>query len=188
MRTESPFLQLELGDTSLRLQSWREEDVAELVTAVRESAEILGRWLPWAHPDYGVSDAESWVAFCQKGWLAGEHFGFAIIDADNGQLIGSMGLSQLGRMHRSANLGYWVRRSRQGESVAARAAIPVARFGFETLGLIRIEIAVQPDNLSSRRTAEKAGAKFEAICRQRLWVRDRPADAAIYSLIPQDLA
>jgi RimJ/RimL family protein N-acetyltransferase len=63
----------------------------------------------------------------------------------------------------------------------------VARFGFGRLGLIRIEIIALPDNRPSRRTAEKLGARFEAIARQRLWARGQACDAAVYALIPQDL-
>jgi RimJ/RimL family protein N-acetyltransferase len=44
-----------------------------------------------------------------------------------------------------------------------------------------------PDNHASRRTAEKTGAHFEAIARQRLWANGMPHDAAVYGLTPADL-
>jgi RimJ/RimL family protein N-acetyltransferase len=62
-----------------------------------------------------------------------------------------------------------------------------ARFGFQRLGLVRIEIVALPDNQASRRTAEQAGARFECIARHRLWERDRARDAAVYALVPADL-
>jgi ribosomal-protein-serine acetyltransferase len=80
-----------------------------------------------------------------------------------------------------------VRQSRQRQGVAAAAAQLVARFGFQRLGLVRIEIVTQLDNQPSRRTAEKTGAKFEGIARQRLCVREQPHDAAVYALVPEDL-
>lgn len=63
----------------------------------------------------------------------------------------------------------------------------VARFGFGTLGLARIEIVALPDNSASRRTAERAGARFETVARHRLWVRDEARDAAVYALVPGDV-
>jgi RimJ/RimL family protein N-acetyltransferase len=53
--------------------------------------------------------------------------------------------------------------------------------------LIRIEIVVMPDNHASPRTAEKTGARFEAIARQRLWANGQTHDAAVYGLTPADL-
>jgi RimJ/RimL family protein N-acetyltransferase len=46
---------------------------------------------------------------------------------------------------------------------------------------------VRPENVPSRRVAEKAGARFEAIARNRIVQHGKPYDAALYSLIPSDL-
>ena len=72
--------------------------------------------------------------------------------------------------------------------MAVAAGRLVARFGFEQLGLLRIEVVALPDNHPSRRTAEKIGARFEAIARRRLGVNGQAHDAAVYGLIPSDLS
>ena len=71
--------------------------------------------------------------------------------------------------------------------MGSAAARLVARYGFEQLGLIRIEVIVLPDNAPSRATAASIGAKFETIARHRLWTREQAQDAAVYSLLPPDL-
>src|SRR6185312_4258697 len=91
------------------------------------------------------------------------------------------------RPHRYANLGYCVRTSRTRQGLAARATRLAARYGFETLGLTRIEIVANPDNLGSRRVAEKAGARLEAIVRNRIVMHGQPLPAVLYSLVPEDL-
>ena len=176
-----------LADGRLLLRPWRSADVAVLHDAVRESVDSVGRWLPWCNAGYGLERAEAWVAQCRDNWRNGEQFAFAVCDAASGELLGGCGLNQFNDMHRSANLGYWVRTSRQGQGVAAAAARLVARFGFIELGLIRIEIITLPDNHASRRVAAKLGAAFEGMARQRLWAWDRAHDAAVYALIPGDL-
>ncbi|GAB3788324.1 GNAT family N-acetyltransferase [Dyella agri] len=176
-----------LADGRLLLRPWRSADAAELHDAVRESVASVGRWLPWCNADYGLERAEAWVAQCQDHWRTGEQFAFAVRDAASDELLGGCGLNQINAMHRSANLGYWVRASRQGQGVAAAAARLVARFGFAELGLIRIEVITLPDNQASRRVAAKLGATFEGMARQRLWAWDRAHDAAVYALIPADL-
>jgi RimJ/RimL family protein N-acetyltransferase len=178
---------LELGDRRLRLRPWRAEHVQPQVAAVRASMASLGRWLPWCHPGYDETDARSWINACQSHWRQGEQYAFAIHDALDGSLLGGVGLNQRNRQQRSANLGYWVRQSHQGRGIAAQACRLIARFGFDQLGLIRIEVVALVDNLPSRRTAEKAGARFEGIARQRLWIHEQARDAAVYALVPGDL-
>jgi RimJ/RimL family protein N-acetyltransferase len=156
--------------------------------AVHESCDSLGRWLPWCHPGYGPADARQRIDACLAGWRSGELFSFAVCDTRGGRLLGSAGLSQHNRMHRCANAGYWIRRSAQRQGLAAAALAAVARFGFEQLGLIRVEVVVEAANVASQRTAERAGARFEALARNKLRVRGEPRDARVYALVPGDLA
>jgi RimJ/RimL family protein N-acetyltransferase len=179
---------LELGDGRLRLRPWQEDDTGDLHDAVRESMASVGRWQPWCHADYGLDDAAAWIEHCWQGWRSGAHYSLAICEAGSGKLLGGIGLNQINQSHRSANMGYWVRQSQQRQGLAAEAGVLLARFGFERLGLIRIEIVAEPGNLPSQRVAEKIGARFEAIARQRLWIHQQARDAAIYALLPRDMS
>jgi ribosomal-protein-serine acetyltransferase len=178
---------IELVDDRLRLRPWQDDDAMALLEAARESVDTVGRWLSWCHVDYSLEDAANWVVHCRSGLAAGDHFAFAIFDRISGELMGAVGLSQHDRLHRSANLGYWIRESRQRQGVGSAAVRLVVKFGFETLGLTRIEIVVLPLNQASRRTAEKSGATFEGIARRRLLIAGGARDAAVYALIPNDL-
>ena len=182
------LIDLELAEGPLLLRPWRAGDAPALHAAVQESLESVGRWLPWCHAGYGLAEAQAWIRHCRERWAADEHFAFAVCEKDSGALLGSVGLNQRNPAHRSAALGYWVRQSRQGQGIAPCAARLAARFGFAALELVRIEIVVLPDNHASRRAAERAGARFEAIARSRIWVRDHARDAAVYALVPGDLA
>ena len=177
----------EIAEGPLLLRPWRPEDAPALFEAVHESVDSIGRWLPWCHAGYDLDAAQDWVRHCGQGWAAEEHFAFGVFARADGRLLGSAGLNQRNRVHRSAAMGYWVRQSHQRQGVARQAARLVARFGFQQVGLVRIEIVALPDNLASRRAAERAGAKFEAIARRRLWVSDAARDAAVYALVPEDL-
>ena len=64
----------------------------------------------------------------------------------------------------------------------------MAAFGFTELGLIRVSMRIRIDNRSSRRAAERASARFEGVARHGLLAGDARFDAAIYSLLPADLA
>ncbi len=178
---------IELNDARLQVRAWQERDATQLLDAVQESVASVGRWLPWCHASYGLEDAVTWIDHCRSGWQAGNHFAFAVLDARTGQLLGGVGLNQFVPLPRHANLGYWIRESCQRQGVATSSARRVARFGFETLGLVRIEMVVLPENQPSRAAAERIGARFEAIARNRLCVGDGVRDAAVYGLIATDL-
>ena len=179
---------IELRDARLRLSPWTEEDAGLLVDAVQESVESVGRWLPWCRADYGRDAAHAWIAHCRTGWQAGTQFAFAVRNAGDGSLVGGVGLNQLEPVHRRANLGYWVRQNHQRQGLATAAARLVARFGFQRLGLIRIEFVALPENTASRATALSIGARFESVARHRLLVDGQPRDAAVYGLLPADAA
>ncbi len=162
------------------------EDVPVLFEAVRESVSQLSAWMVWAHPNYSVEDTRAFVAKCGPGWEKGEQYSFAIVDLQDGQLIGSVGLSALNRSHGFANLGYWVRTGKTRHGVATSATRMAARFSFESLGLNRVELLVPIANVPSQRVAEKAGAKREGLLRKRLKLNGTAHDAFVYSLVPED--
>lgn len=180
-----PPTSLELAADNLRLRPWQSGDADALYEAARESTATVGQWLPWLHADYTREDSERWIAHCQSAWKRGELYAFGIFDLQ-GRLLGSMGLNRLDPQRLNANLGYWVREQEQRKGIASRAVRAMAAFGFEALGLIRVEIVTAIDNLASRRVAERVGAHFDGTSPNRIVHRQRPAPAAVYSLLPPD--
>jgi RimJ/RimL family protein N-acetyltransferase len=71
--------------------------------------------------------------------------------------------------------------------VASKASRLGARFGFEELGLHRLEILAAISNVASQRVAEKIGAVREGILRKRLLIRGESHDAVMFSLVEEDL-
>ena len=163
------------------------EDKASLFAAVRESIDTVGRWMSWCHPDYSTTDTAQWIALCQSNWQSGIDREFGIFEAASGEVLGCVGLNQINRINNYGNLGYWVRASRTGKGVATSAAMMAARFAFGELKLSRVEVIACLDNAASRRVAEKIGGHFEGIARSRLHLKGVPCDAAVYSLLPNDI-
>jgi RimJ/RimL family protein N-acetyltransferase len=79
-----------------------------------------------------------------------------------------------------------VRSSCRGQGIAGRGARLAARFAFEALGLIRVEIVIATGNQASIRVAEKIGAHDEGTLLNRMAVGKSIYDAHMYSLIPSD--
>jgi ribosomal-protein-serine acetyltransferase len=178
---------MEMTDGVISLRPYRKEDEAELYEAVRESLAELTPWMPWCHPDYSIEETRQWLSSRDEVREGGTDYGFRIADARTDRLLGGVGLSQINALYRSANLGYWIRTSAAGRGVATRAARLVARFGFEELELIRIEIVAAVDNLASQRVAEKVGAVREGLMRKALFIHGTAHDAVLTSLVAEDM-
>lgn len=114
-------------------------------------------------------------------------YDLGIFDKSSGEIVGSIGINEIKPNHKLGNIGYWIRQSAQGKGIAAEAVEAIAEFGFNQLGLMRLEIISGVDNKASRRVAEKVNATCEGLARNRIILNKQPIDAMIYSLIPSDL-
>jgi RimJ/RimL family protein N-acetyltransferase len=169
--------ELRLRDDRIALRRWREAD-APAVHAACQDPEIL-RWIPVIPRPYTLEHARAFVTGA-SGF--GPHQ-FAMLLDD--RIVGSIGLQE--STTRSAVLGYWCVPEVRGRGIATRALRLLTRYGFEELGLERLELTVDPDNVASQRVAEKAGFTREGVLRSHTLHPDgRRRDAILYSRLPAD--
>jgi ribosomal-protein-serine acetyltransferase len=180
------FNQPLLTDKVVALRRFHPRDVDALYAAARESLDDLIPWMSWAHPAYSRDEVAEYVRIVGESWDAGRYYAFAITDARDGMMLGAASLSHVHPVYHFCNLGYWIRSSRRGNGLAARAARLAAKFGFEQLGLIRAEVVIAVGNEASLKVAEKSGAQREGILRDRVTVREQIHDAVMFSFVRAD--
>ena len=176
------------SDGRVAIRRLRSDDADPVYEAIRESVAEVGPWMPDLAGVRSRDDVAEWIESTARAWDHAAAYAFAIVDVEDGAILGGTGLTTLNRSHRFANLFYWVRTSRLRQGIASTAALLTARFGLETLGLNRVEIVVAVDNHASLRVAEKVGAVREGLLRNRVFLHGTPHAAYMFSLIPQDLA
>ena len=164
------------------LRPYEPDDADALWEAARESVGEVFRWLPWCHAQYSMAEAIEWIRSRAPLAAEGREYTFAILGTD-GRFLGGCGLNQINRLHRFANLGYWVRTSATRHGVATEAVRQVAEFAFGNTDLVRLEIVCAVGNAPSQRVAERAGAVREGVLRHRLQLHGQPVDAVMYSLV-----
>jgi RimJ/RimL family protein N-acetyltransferase len=182
-----PTLDTQLVTPRLIARPARFDDAAPHYEAARESLGEVGRWLTWCHGEMRLEDSEAWIGKCVDAWKRGEFYGFYLFDRTTEAFVGCATINEIDFARLRGNLGYWVRTSRQGTGMATEMVPEVARFGFERLGLQRLEVVAAVSNAASRRVATKIGAHHEGIARNRLRIHGVQHDAAVYSLIPADM-
>ncbi len=148
------------GPTALR--PWRDTDIAALVAACQDPEIVRWTRVP---SRYTESDARAYLMARYDAVLAGATAPFAIVQAPDGPLLGSISLMRFAWEHARAEVGYWLAREARGHGHATRAVGLICSWGFGALALARIDLLAATGNLASQRVAQRAGFTREAVLR-----------------------
>lgn len=106
-------------------------------------------WLPAIPVPYANADA---LAFVRGEIYPDMSHAYAV--TERGKLVGSisMGLNE----HRyRGRIGYWVSSRARRRGICTRALRLISRAAFDELGLQRLELITDPENVASRRSAAR---------------------------------
>jgi ribosomal-protein-alanine N-acetyltransferase len=153
---------------------------------VRESSRaFLTPWEPtWAQDETSRSSFRYKLRRYTEDARDDKAYALFVFREEDDALVGGVTLSNVRRgVALTASLGYWAgeRYASKGYITAAVAAI--VRYGFEDLGLHRIEAACQPDNIASRRVLEKAGFAQEGMARAYLKINGGWRDHILFGIV-----
>jgi ribosomal-protein-alanine N-acetyltransferase len=109
----------------------------------------------------------------------------AVVTADDGRLVGSVGL-YLAPADEQAMLGYCYHPDAWGRGLATEAAETMLDFGFGVLLLHRIWAGCDPDNVGSVRVLEKIGMTREGRLREATKIRGEFRDTLVYGLLARE--
>jgi RimJ/RimL family protein N-acetyltransferase len=165
------------------LRPFAEEDIPWVYAVSLDPA--VQKYLELPRP-YRLEHSEHFVQeMAIAAWGRRERAEFVVEQAGDGIPLGrvGLGLDRLG----GAQIGYWMDPAARGRGVATEAVRALCGWAFDALGLGLIEWRAEVGNVASRRVAEKAGFRFEAVLRQRLVHRGQRVDAWIGSLLPAEM-
>lgn len=185
--TKPPFVRLDNGPIYLRPPRLR--DFKRWARLRGDSREFLTPWEPAWPPD-----ALSRGSFMRRlrrqnaEWRRDEGYSFLIFTAEDHQLVGGIGLSNIRRgVAQIGSLGYWIGESFARRGLMTRAVASITLFGFAQLGLHRIEAACLPTNAASRGLLEKSGFREEGYARAYLRIDGVWRDHVLFALLREDL-
>jgi ribosomal-protein-alanine N-acetyltransferase len=177
---------------SLELPGWR----IRLATLIESDYEAwlsvrtrCRSWLvPWEPRSKGAplapEDVASFAARCamrERERQLGSGFGFGIFL--EGRFAGEITLSSIQRgPFQNGSIGYWIDEELAGSGLTPEAVVVVLQFAFETLSLHRIEVAIIPRNLASRRVVEKLALRNEGVALGFLEINGEWEDHVRYAM------
>lgn len=178
-----PILTAKASDGEIRLRRPEERDLDAMVTACRDPESV--RWTTVPDP-YERGHAEDFaLRITPQKWARGEGAVYAIADPADAW-VGSIDLRIAPGDPLTADVGFLVAPQARGRGYAPAALRALCDWGFDTLGLARIEWKAHVGNVPSRRVAEKAGFTIEGTLRGDLAHRGQHRDAWIGGLLPGD--
>jgi RimJ/RimL family protein N-acetyltransferase len=168
------------GEVTLR--TWRKEDAAMLVRLGDDRDIWLNLRERFPHP-FTEPAAQLWLA--DRAAEPSPATSLAILS--RGELAGGVRFQRRELMHRMcADLSYWVGRPYWNKGIASSAVEAATEYGFDTLGLERVQAFVFDPNPASTHILEKAGFQLEGRLRRYVLRDDRSGDALLYARLRGD--
>ena len=155
-------------------------DIVQRLAGAKEVA--AGTLLP--HP-YDADTAARWIAQQQENFVAGTALSFAIVLAEEGQLIGSIGM-EITREHQLARLTYWLGLANWNQGYCTEAVQAVLDYGFTHLSLHRIYAPHFHNNPASGRVLRKVGMTHEGRMREHYIRFGELVDVEIYGMLRKE--
>jgi len=102
----------------------------------------------------GTKEQMVWYENSNQCW-------WAICSIDNQTFYGAAGLNDLSEEHKKAEIGLWLLPDFWGQGIMKEVMPLVCNYGFEELGLHRIEGFVDSDNQNCKRAMAKLNFEYE---------------------------
>lgn len=143
----------------LTLRKMKASDAADMFEYA--SLAQTTRYLTW-RPHKNREYTKEYLEYLGTRYATGDFYDWALtLDSEGGKMIGTCGFTRFDTQNDCAEIGYVLNPVYHGQGLAVEAAKEVIRFGFEVLGLHRIEAKYIVGNTASRRVMEKLGMSFE---------------------------
>lgn len=161
-------------------------DGPELWLSVSGSRTFLQRWLPWVQFHVDPASSTRFADACANDWDQGRALRFVIRERAHRTLVGVVGLESCIHLHRSCELGYWLRREATHRGLMTEASLAAMEFAFTQMGAHRLRVAAATDNHASLSVIGRLGFRFEGIARQAEWCDGRWLDHATFARLATD--
>lgn len=180
----------ELTSKRLLLRSLRPMDFFAWQEVRRRCADWLVPWEPQRPPGSpdAVENRRAFEARCEqrdRERSIGASYGFGIFH--DGRFVGECNINNVQRgAMQGGYIGYWIDQSWAGRGFMPEAVVAVLRFGFEELGLHRLQISIVPRNAPSRRVVEKLAIRSEGIAERYIEINGVWEDHIRYAITVEE--
>lgn len=167
------------GDFQLEKIAPTFENARTVFALIDGQREYLHQWFDWV--DATISPETAYPFMQRTADTANGNYYIV----QSGRVIGSVGVDYNER-RKSGEIGYWLSRDAMGRGIMTRAVGMLEQYGFDALGLNRIEIYVDTENQPSQAVAMRAGYTREGVLRKFMLLHGVPRDMVVFSKIKSE--
>jgi RimJ/RimL family protein N-acetyltransferase len=172
-----------LSDGRIRLEPLAQRDRGDAWLMAQDDDVKRFTYFPADADERWIAD---WIARYERGWHDRTCTGFSIRAADDDSFVGFAAIVRLDLEAREGEIGYVVSPAARGRGAAAAAVSLLSGWGFDALGLERLELRIDDANRASRRVAERAGYQLDGVLRSVYFKEGRRVDTGVWSRLRSD--
>lgn len=131
--------------------------------AIVRSVDDLKPWLPFVQTLPTVDDTEENIREAVANFIRRTALRFLIFNKETNEFIGTTGFHNIDWDVQKLEIGYWIDTQHSGKGYMVEAIEELTRYAVEDLGMKRVEIRTEAENLKSRAIPEKIGFRLEGI-------------------------
>jgi [ribosomal protein S5]-alanine N-acetyltransferase len=167
----------------LLLRKLRSEDAVGLFEMLSDP--LVTKYTP-REPHQSIEETQSllqqWISQHERNEVSR----WGMVHKSDSKLIGLCGFISWDTTDKRAEIAYISARKYWGWGYMTEAVREVISFGFQAMGLNRIEALCEPENISSIRVLEKAGMYFEGKLREYKYDKEAFHTVSIYSILKHE--
>ena len=133
--------------------------------AILESFDVLNKFMAWAKEKPSVEDSEELARQAAANWILKKndepYLPLFIFDKKTNHFIGATGYHHYDWDVPSIETGYWIRNTYAGKGLMTEAVNALTQYAFKQLGMKRITITCDIDNIRSKKIPESLGYHLE---------------------------
>lgn len=134
-------------------------DAKMLYDAIQESREELRRYMKWANNIFSIKETKKYLDEAVQNWIdkknSEPYLPLIIVDKNTNDIIGGTSFHRYNWEIPSAEIGYWIRKSKAGYGYVTEATNAITQYAFKQLHVKRISLTCDPDNIKSKNIAER---------------------------------
>ncbi|MDQ7729948.1 GNAT family N-acetyltransferase [Halomonas sp. SpR8] len=157
---------------------------SESLLKIFSDPEVMRYWntAPWVT----IQDSLDFINESNESMGLQESLVLGVYIKSTGEMAGKCMLFSFVKESKRAEIGFGLGRACWGKGFIAEAGEALIQYGFNSLGLRRIEAEIDPDNQSSAKALVKLGFTQEGLLRQRWEINGIVSDSALFGRLVSD--
>ncbi len=139
-------------------------------------------YLCWS-PHESIDYTKEYLKFINQKYRTGDFYDWGLVDKKSGKMIGTCGFTKFDLQNDPAETGYVLNPEFHGRGLATEALGRILDFGFDNLGLHRIESRFMVENKASFRVMQKNRMKFEGVRREAMYIKGKYRDIGVCAIL-----